>query len=500
MRVLFATAEMSPLAKTGGLADVSAALPLALAECGVDIRTILPAYPSALDSVIAKGSAIALGPMLGLDDVALIAAKTPDTQIPLWLLDCPSLYRREGGLYADPEKRAWADNFLRFGLLSHVVARMAVDGAGTDWLPDLVHVNDWHLGLAPFLMAHRNAPRVPTLLTIHNLAFQGNFAADVTSRLGLPAGALSPEGIEFYGQLSFLKAGIRYADRLTTVSPAYAREIQTPEFGCGLDGLLRMRKTHLFGILNGIDQTRWTPEDPFQLPAAYDRRDLSGKRVCKLALQSQMGLTGDLETPLFVFASRLTEQKMADMLPAFAEHLVQLGGQLVICGEGDVAIEDALAALPRRFPGQVAVRIGHDETLTRRCIAGADIIAAPARFEPCGLVQMYAMRYGAIPIVRRVGGLANTVVDWDERGGSNTKATGFMFDEPTVDGLAKAAVRAIGVYRTPLSWRAMQKRAMGQDFAWPRSAQRYLAHYHALARAAEIGTISKGLPIKTASA
>lgn len=482
MSVLFASSEISPLTKTGGLADVSAALPVALADQGVDIGLAMPGYPEALDRAQAKQKPIPLGEMLGVGATSLIRARTPDSGLPLWLVDCPALFRRQGGLYVDTDGRDWPDNALRFALLSHAIARLALGHAGANCMPDLVHVNDWHLGLVPGLLAAQANPRPPSILTIHDLAFQGAFPGQVFPRLGLPAQWFTAEGVEFYGQVSFLKAGIRFADRLTTVSPSYAREILTPEFGCGLDGLLRARTGDLVGILNGIDYGSWTPEDPAQVPHPFHARDLSGKRRCKAQLQNELDLGADPDAPLIAFVSRITEQKMADVLPEIAPVIRDQGAQLAICGEGDRSIEQTLRTLGAAHPRQIAVRIGYDDARARRILAGADILAAPARFEPCGLTQMYAMRYGTIPVVRHVGGPADTVID---HGGdeisSRHQGTGFVFDRPAAADFARAIDRAVGLYRQPVAWRKLQVRAMSRDFRWTRSAARYRALYATLA-------------------
>lgn len=476
--VLFASPEVFPLAKTGGLADVSAALPAALSELGVDIRIVMPGYTESLDLAESKRKAIPLGDIQGLGEAALIVARTPDSGLPLLLVDCPALFRRHGRLYSDPEGKEWPDNAIRFALFSHAVTRIALGKAGINWRPHIAHVNDWHLGLAPALLRAQLGPRPRTVFTIHNLAFQGVFSADVFPLLGLPGGWLSPDGIEFYGQISFLKAGIRFADRLTTVSPTYAREVLTPEFGCGLDGLLRTRANDLVGILNGVDYESWTPENPAHVPYPFHAGDLSGKQQCKVMLQNELGLRADPHAPVIAFVSRITEQKMADVLPEITPTLTDNGAQFVVCGDGDRSIEQALRALQARQPRQIAVRIGYQEAMARRILAGADILAAPARFEPCGLTQMYAMRYGTIPVVRRVGGLADTVIGHGASEDSmKDTGTGFMFDAPTGGNLASAIERAINLYRRPEEWRGMQKRAMRQDFRWMRSAQRYRTLY-----------------------
>ncbi|TAM50015.1 MAG: glycogen synthase GlgA [Paraburkholderia sp.] len=489
MRVLFASSEAVPLAKTGGLADVSAALPRALAELGVDVRIVVPGYPEALERVHGKEEPIGLGDVQGFGQTWLVPARMPDIDLPLWLVDCPARFDRGGGLYFDEQGQAWADNAERFAVFSHVVARIALGTAGVDWTPDVVHVNDWHLGLVPALLATGPRTRPRSVFTIHNLAFQGVFAAETFGRLGLPNEWFTSDGIEYYGSVSFLKAGIRFADHITTVSPRYAREILTPEFGCGLDGLLRTREHDLTGILNGVDYERWTPEDSLVVPHPYNVADLSGKARCKASLQNELGLAPKESAPLVAFVSRLTEQKMADVLPDIVPMLVDEGAQFAICGTGGAAIEAQVRALAASHPQRVAVRVGYEEPLARRVLAGADILAAPARFEPCGLTQMYAMRFGTIPVVRAVGGLADTVIG--NPGQANARcATGFHFQQATGRALAGALGQACGAYRQRDDWRAMQMRAMSQDFRWRRPAERYVALYAALAR--DVGATGDG--------
>jgi starch synthase len=361
-----------------------------------------------------------------------------------------------------------------------VAAQLALGTAGIGWRPDVIHVNDWHLGLVPALLAAEGRVRPPSVLTIHNLAFQGVFPADVFPQLGLPPQWFTPDTAEFYGKVSMLKTGIRFADRLTTVSPSYAQEILTPEFGCGLDGFLKARADHLIGILNGIDEDRWRPDDSGTVPYPYKARDLTGKRLCKAALQAEMGLTPNADAPVIAFISRLTEQKMADAVPEMMPVIAKQGAQLIVCGKGDAGIEQAITVLKAQYPGALAVRIGYNEALAQRILAGADILAAPSRFEPCGLVQMYAMKYGTIPIVRNVGGLSDTVVGYEASDKPNAGATGFMFAQSTVQSFADAVGRACRLYRKPVSWRAMQVRAMKRDFSWARSARQYLSLYSEL--------------------
>jgi len=480
MRVLFASAEIYPLAKTGGLADVSAGLPSALARRGVDVLLLMPAYPGVIERAEAKQCRIPLGNLLGRDDVSLVLAQTPDTGLPLCLVDCPSLFRRTGGLYADEAGREWPDNAERFAVLCHAAARVATGAGIPGWHADVVHANDWHLGLLPMLLSTIPEPRPASVFTIHNLAFQGIFPAATLPRLGVPPSHFSPEGLEYYGQLSFLKAGIRYADKISTVSPSYAREILTPEFGCGFDGILRSRADDLVGILNGIDYSAWNPEDSETLCKPYSVENMSGKSTCKEALQDELGLKPGRKVPLFAFVSRMTEQKMADILPAVVPSILERGGQVAVCGQGDHKIESAVHALSRRHPGQVSVQIGYNDAFAKRMFAGADVVLAPARFEPCGLTQMYGMRYGALPIARRVGGLADTVKDLPAN--DDETPTGFLFDAATAFDFTGAIHRACAAYRKPRAWRRMQIQAMTRNFGWRRSAQRYEELYAAVAR------------------
>lgn len=478
MRVLFVTSEFYPLVKTGGLADASAALPAALSELGLDIRVMLPGYPEVMDCAVHLGSAVPLGEVPGAGPARLLPARSPGSDLPLLLIDCPSLYRRAGGPYQDPDGRDWPDNDVRFWLLSRAAARVSQGELRLDWRPDVVHANDWHAGLVPLLLDHHSAQRPASVFTIHNLAFQGLFGADRLPRLGIPAECFSPDGIEFHGRISFLKAGIRYADRLTTVSHTYAREIQTPEFGCGLDGLLRHRAGHLAGIPNGADYGVWDPANDPTLPRRYNLAETGGKRVCKETLQRELGLAVEPDTPVVAFLSRLTKQKMADTVAEAVPWLVEAGAQLALHGQGDRGLESRLLTLAERYPGRVAVRIGYEERCARRLLAGCDILLHPSRFEPFGLVPIYAMRYGTLPVVRAVGGLADTVVDSSARNERN--ATGFAFSGESLEEMLAGLERALTVFQQPLAWRRMQRNAMRHDFGWQKPAEQYLALYRSL--------------------
>jgi starch synthase len=480
MRVLFVTSEAYPLAKTGGLADVSRSLPAALMRLGVDVRLLMPAYPRALEQVAHPHVAVRLDPMFGVTGARLIEGRFPDCDIPVWLLDAPALFGREGGLYQDREGRDWPDNALRFAVLSKVGATIALGRAGLGWQPDIVHANDWHTGLLPLLVAQEPEPRPKTVFTTHNMAFQGNFAhQDVPA---LPAHIRSAD-IEFYGHISYLKAGLRYADRVTTVSPTYAHEILTPEFGFGLEGVVRDRGGEFSGILNGIDDGIWNPATDPCLPKNYRASDIAGKRVCKHLLQQELGLdpTSD-QTPVIGFVSRLTHQKMADVLLEVVPWIVEQGAQLAIVGEGDREIENALLHMRRRHEGRVAVTVGYNEPLAHKLQAGSDILLAPARFEPCGLTQLYALRYGTLPVVRRTGGLADTVVDATPRTIADHTATGFVFERPAAAGLLSALSRALALFREPLHWRLLQLQAMTRAFSWEASAAKYIELYKQIAQ------------------
>jgi starch synthase len=474
-RVLQVAGEIYPLAKTGGLGDVCGALPQATAEFGIDSRLLMPAYPGALEAVVAPRVLVELGPVLGVDDVRVLAGRMPDSALPVWLVDCPALFRRPGGPYLDPAGSEWPDNGLRFALLGQVAAQLARHGSAlTGWQPDIVHCHDWHGGLVPLLLANDGPASPRTVFTIHNMAFQGNQPMQLAGRLGVPDGALGPDGAEFYGQLSFLKAGIRYADRVTTVSPGYARELLTAEYGCGMDGLLRSRGADFRGILNGIDTTLWDPAGDPHLVHRYDADHRAGKAACKAALQAELGFEVDAGRPLAIMVSRLTGQKMADLvlaeLPALLER--HPGLQFALLGCGERPIEEGFRRLAAACPARVSVRIGYDEPAAHRLHAGADLLLHGSRFEPCGLVQMYAMRYGTLPVVSRVGGLADTVADLD----ASAHPTGFVFDGSDGAALRAAVGRALDTWHTrPADWRRLQGHAMRRDFGWRRSALQYLA-------------------------
>jgi len=465
VRVLFVTPEIAPWAKTGGLGDVAQSLPRALAAEGAELRLLVPAYP-ALRAAFPHARQVAELPAPGgsLPAARLLeAAGAP----PLWLLDCPPLFERPGNPYQTPEHRDWHDNDLRFGLLSRTAAVLGGAASPLGWRPDIVHGNDWQCGLAPAYLAHASGARAATVMTVHNLAYQGLFPRDALEPLALPAASFAADGLEFYGKLSFLKAGLAYADLLTTVSPTYAREIQGPELGFGLEAVLRARAADLFGILNGIDTDVWDPSRDELIAQRYDVERLEDKAVDKAALQRSFGLPESPAAPLAGMAGRLVPQKGADLVIEVADDLVREGMQLAILGTGEPELERALQDLALRHPRHVGVRIAFDEALAHLVEAGADLFLMPSRFEPCGLNQLYSMRYGTPPVVRRTGGLADSVSD----------ETGFLFDAPTPQALREALGRALEVWRTPSAWRALQQNGMRRDFSWHASARAYLDVY-----------------------
>jgi starch synthase len=476
MRVLYVTSEVFPFAKTGGLADVSASLPVALRDLGIDVRLLVPGYGQALDRAPDAREVLRLGDPLGFGEVRLLETNLPHTDVPVWMIDCPRLYNRAGGLYQTEAGEDWPDNALRFALLNHVAAGIANE-PGRAWRPDLIHANDWHAGLIPLLLAGRARPRPATLFTIHNLAYQGLFAADELARLDLPPNAY--DVMEFYGRISFLKAGIRSADAITTVSPTYASEILTPEYGCGLEGLLRERAADLTGILNGVDYRIWDPSTDPYLACNYSARSVAAKAECKRATQMELGLEVEPETPLLAFMSRLVHQKMPDVVLEALPGLLDQGMQFVMVAEGDNGYRTCFRNLAARYPGRVAVQ-GYQEALGHRLLAGADMLLHPARFEPCGLVPIYALRYGTVPLVRRSGGMADTVVDASPEAVRQGTATGLAFDDPSPAELTACVGRAMSLYRQPISWRRIQAAAMRQDFSWQRSARAYTDLYRSL--------------------
>ena len=474
MKVLFATAELYPFVKTGGLADVSAALPAALAALGFGIRIIMPAYPEALARCGSVQEVVRFENVLGCKGGRLLETHLPGSYIKVWLVDYPALYNRAGNPYQNEAGIDWPDNQLRFAVFNHVAAKIA-NGAVGGWIPDVVHANDWHCGLLPMLCSMRGSEHPATVFTIHNLAYQGLFDVGGFGQLELPADAFPR--LEFYGQVSFMKAGIGAADAITTVSPTYAREIVTPDHGCGLDGLLRERQSRITGILNGADYGVWDPgADPY-ITQNYTTQSLNLKAACKRAIQEELGLKVSSEAPLLAFMSRLVHQKTPDLVLQALPSLISDGMQFALVGAGDNQYERAFRELAARHPNQAAVQIGYQEPLAHRLIAGADMLLHPSRFEPCGLVPIYALRYGTLPIVRKSGGMADTVLEAKGEALKTGTATGFCFEPPTAGELITCTRRAAAMRNQTITWRRLQNNAMRQDFSWQNSAESYATLY-----------------------
>ncbi len=492
MKILYATSELAPWVKTGGLADVSEALPAALHGLGADIRILVPSYPAFKAAYPDAPMVAAIPALSGQLHGAAIRAARGRHGVPLYLLECDAYFDRPGNPYLGPEGHDWLDNGFRFGLLSRVAALLSGADSPLDWRPDILHCSDWQTGLAPAYLRYRPAhgPQARSVMTLHNLAFQGIFSRDMLHALGLPDHAWAMDGVEYHGYLSFLKAGLQHADAITTVSPTYAREIQTEAEGMGLDGLLRHRAPQLHGILNGIDTETWNPAADPLLHARYEARKLDAKAANTEALRRETGLAPLADRALIGSVGRLAHQKGIDLLPGAIDALADSGGRLpaqfVILGSGDSRIEAQLRDLAARFAGQVVLRSRFDEGLAHRIEAGADYFLMPSRFEPCGLNQMYSLRYGTPPIVRATGGLADTVTDAD----AGRHGTGIVFQEATVEALAGALRRAIALWQDRRRYRALQRAGMTGDYGWKHPAAAYQAIYAGLVsgQAAGAGT------------
>lgn len=476
MKVLQVSAEVVPLVKTGGLADVVGALPDALAGQGIASRLLLPGFP-AVRRALAHPRLIATlpCPWKGVAPQLVGGRLEPFAQSNAYVVVAPDLFERPGGPYADPNGQAWSDNHRRFAPLAWA-ARALARGADPAWKPDLVHAHDWHAGLAPAALAHAGRPAA-SVMTIHNLAYQGLFPAQAFLDLDLPPAAWNIEGVEFWGQVSFMKAGLHHADALSTVSPTYAREILEPAWGCGLEGVLRAHAGGVTGILNGVDYQVWHPGRDALLPHTYDARDLRGKALCKAHLQRTHGLREDPGAMLMAVISRLTSQKGLDLLLQALAQGLPPRAQLVVLGQGDPRLEEGFAAAAARHPGDMVLLKAHDEGLAHRLFAAADVVLVPSRFEPCGLTQLYAMAYGALPLVHHVGGLADTVCDATLEALEDDQATGLVFHGFEQTALQAALRRAQVLWQRPELWARVQQRAMAQRFDWALAARAYAALY-----------------------
>ncbi len=486
-KVLFITSEAYPLIKTGGLADVSGSLPIALRGLGHDVRILMPGYASA----IAAGGFEPVKVLHGEKGIAILEGILPGSDVPVWLLAHADYFGRSGNPYLGKDGKPWPDNPERFALLCHVAAEIAMDRMGLRWKPDIVHCNDWQSGLAPVLLGDEPA-RPATLFTIHNLAYQGVYPYETFQKLHLPNRFWSPNALEFYGQMSFIKGGLVFADRINTVSPTYAEEIQGEEFGCGLEGLLSHRRERLSGILNGIDAEAWNPaSDPF-LPTNFDVHTLEKRAYDKAVLQKNFKLAEDERVALFAWVGRLVQQKGIDLVIDLLPKLVELPLQLVFVGSGEARYEQMLMRWAKLYPDRIAIKLGYDEPSAHLLEAGTDLFMMPSRFEPCGLNQMYSQRYGAGPLVRRVGGLADTVMDANPANLESGEATGVVFGAATDEALFQAIHRGLALYQDKAVWRKIQQAGMNKEFSWEFSAQRYLELYeHALGDRANAESLLK---------
>ncbi|NNE89918.1 MAG: glycogen synthase GlgA [Silicimonas sp.] len=478
LKQLSVASECAPFVKTGGLADVVGALGPVLGAHEVECRVLLPLYRQIAHLATGAEEVLDLGPQFG-GPVRVLAKR--ESGIDLLLIDAPHLYDRPGQIYLNESGADWADNHLRFGLLSWLGAEIGRTGI-PGWMPDVIHAHDWQAGLTP-VYAQQNGSTAPCVLTIHNIAFQGNFPATTMGALGLDPKGFTQDGFEYFGQISFLKGGLMLADRITTVSPTYAAELATPEFGMGLEGVLVARKADLFGILNGIDMVAWDPATDTALAHNYTSRTLAKKTVNKQAVLEHFGLGTDTAAPLFSVISRLSDQKGLDLALQALPAILDKGARFVLLGSGAPELEHGFRELAHRYPNSVGVEIGFNEDLAHLIQAGADATLVPSRFEPCGLTQLCAMRYGTLPIVSVTGGLADTVIDANEAALAAGCATGIQFAPTTAAKLGDALDRAMAIYADPKAWQRIQRNAMKHPVGWDVSARRMADIYHSLAGA-----------------
>ena len=470
LRILFVSTEVHPYLKVGGLADVAAGLPAALARLGHEVRVLVPCTATALAT--AKSRDAETLHCTGLPrSTRLLEAPLAGRRSRVWLLDSPGFRVRDGTPYQDAKGRPYRDDAERYDELARIAAALAAGNVDAGWRPHVVHCNEWHTGLVPVHMLLQRAP-VASVFTIHNLGYQGLFPAATFAALELPPWLWHAEALEFHGRMNFMKAGLVFGDRLTTVSPGYASEILTPAFGAGLEGVLRRRSSDMDGIVNGIDEDAWDPARDTALASRFDAKNLSQRAPNRAALCRDFGLEVDGAPLLLGMVARLVPQKGVDIFLEALPALLQMPVCCVVLGSGDPALEVALKEAARRQPARLAIRLGHDEALAHQLYAGCDAFLMPSRFEPCGLSQLYAMRYGALPVVHRTGGLADTVTD-----AALPDATGFVFGKATPAALKEGVERALTVHRRPAVWRRMMQTAMGTNFSWERSARDYLRIY-----------------------
>ncbi|MFA5983244.1 MAG: glycogen synthase GlgA [Methylococcaceae bacterium] len=475
MKILFVTSEAHPLIKTGGLADVSGSLPKAFADLSHEIRIVLPYY----QAIKVEAPTFICKLRIDNHDVNILETQMPESPVTVWLVDSPEYFNLPGNPYVDAQGEAWPNNAERFALFCRIAVEIAMDRANLDWQPDIVHSNDWQTGLVPALLS-LETKRPATVFTIHNMAYQGLFPASIVSSLNLPGQLWNPEGLEFHGFLSFIKGGLVYADHITTVSPTYAEEIQTAEFGFGFEGLLSHRKDALTGIINGIDIDHWEPATDPLIAQTYQTKSLAKKLINKSALQARMALPIDEKIPVFGLISRLVEQKGIDLIIECLPELLSLPIQFIVLGSGDKSYEKQLLAIAEQYPEKAAITIGYDEALAHLIEAGSDVFLMPSRFEPCGLNQMYSQRYGTLPIVRKTGGLADSVTDALPESIANGTASGIVFNDAVPGALLEAIKRTLILLSYPAVWKKLQINAMQKDFSWQNSAKQYLALYESL--------------------
>ncbi|KGQ70526.1 glycogen synthase [Chelonobacter oris] len=476
MKILHVCSELYPLLKTGGLADVTGALPFAQQQNGDDVRVLLPAFPSVAAGLPAS---TAVGTFDTFAGEATLRYTTYHG-LGIYLIDAPHLYHREGNPYHDSGYNDYADNYQRFALLAWFGAELG-DNLDGWWKADVVHAHDWHAGLACAYLYAKGRP-AKSVFTIHNLAYQGQFHYNHMFEIGLPLEMFHVDGLELNGQISYLKAGLYYADHVTAVSPTYAREITTAEYAYGLEGLLitLQRQNKLSGVLNGVDYTIWNPENDTHLPANYKLKSMTGKGKCKAELQKAFRLPQEKNALLFVMVTRLTAQKGVDLLLQALPQVLQEGMQFILLGSGDKEYEQAFSQLELQYPQQVSIEIGYNEALSHLVIAGGDVILVPSRFEPCGLTQLYGLKYGTLPLVRATGGLADTVTDSSKANLKDRSATGFVFDAADAEELASAFERAATLWRAKPQWYKVRINAMEADFSWRLAAEKYSVIYQRL--------------------
>ncbi|OWV89558.1 glycogen synthase [Rhizobium sp. R635] len=480
MKVLSVSSEVFPLIKTGGLADVSGALPIALKAFGVETKTLLPGYPAVMKVIRDPVARLEFPDLLGEQATVL---EVQHEGLDLLVLDAPAYYDRPGGPYLDPLGKDYPDNWRRFAALSLAASEIAA-GLLPGWRPDLVHTHDWQAALTSVYMRYYPTPELPSVLTIHNIAFQGQFGPEIFPGLRLPAHAFAVDGIEYYGTIGFLKGGLQTAHAITTVSPSYADEILTPEFGMGLEGVIASHIDNLSGIVNGIDTDIWNPATDPVVHTHYGPTTLKNREENRRSIAEFFHLDDD-EAPIFCVISRLTWQKGMDLVANVADEIVAMGGKLVVLGSGEAALEGALLASASRHPGRIGVSIGYNEPMSHLMQAGCDAIIIPSRFEPCGLTQLYGLRYGCVPIVARTGGLNDTVIDANHAALAAKVATGIQFAPITETGMLQAIRRAMHLYADRKLWTQLQKQGMKSDVSWEKSAERYAALYSSL--------VSKGM-------